>query len=200
MQRSSKPFPERGRLVVIAGPSGAGKSTIVRRLLAHRPFRFSVSVTTRPPRPGEVDGVHYHFVTVEEFRAMVDHSELLEWAEYGTSLYGTPLGPVLDVLDGGEDMLLEIEVQGAALVREVYPEALMIFVRAPSLTELARRLRERGDTTDEAIERRLEIARHELAIADALFDYVVVNEDLDATLAQVLDILDVRRRRPQRST
>ncbi|MDH5294241.1 MAG: guanylate kinase [Acidimicrobiia bacterium] len=185
---------------MIAGPSGAGKSTIVRRLLAHRPFRFSVSVTTRAPRPGEVDGVHYHFVTVEEFRAMVDHSELLEWAEYGTSLYGTPLGPVLDVLEGGEDMLLEIEVQGAALVREVYPEALMIFVRAPSLTELARRLRERGDTTDEAIERRLEIARHELAIADALFDYVVVNEDLDATLAQVLDILDGRRRRPQRST
>jgi guanylate kinase len=175
---------------VIAGPSGAGKSTIVERLLACRPFRFSVSTTTRMPRPGEVDGVHYHFVDVREFRRMVDSAELLEWAEYGTNLYGTPLAPVVSVLDRGEDMLLEIEVQGAQQVREVYPAALMIFIRAPSLEELERRLRERGDTTDEAIERRLEIARWEVSVADRLFDHVVVNDDVDRALDEVLGILD----------
>lgn len=179
--------------MVIAGPSGAGKSTISRRLLEQRPFRFSVSVTTREPRPGEIDGVHYRFVDVREFRRMVDDSELLEWAEYGANLYGTPLHPVLAVLDDGEDVLLEIEVQGAKQVREVYPAALMIFIRAPSLEELARRLRSRGDTSEDQIERRLEIARWELAVADALFDHVVVNEDVDVATKEVLDLVDAGR-------
>jgi guanylate kinase len=175
---------------VIAGPSGAGKSTIVRGLLHLRPFKFSVSATTRTPRPGEIDGVHYHFVDMAEFRRMVDDSKLLEWAEYGTNLYGTPLVPVLAVLDQGDDMLLEIEVNGAQQVREVYPDATMIFVRPPSLEELERRLRARGDTDDESISRRLDIAADELAVADQLFDYVIVNDDVDRAMHDVLDILD----------
>jgi guanylate kinase len=174
---------------VIAGPSGAGKSTIVRRLLERKPFRFSVSATTRAPRPGEVEGVHYRFMDVLEFRRMVDDSEFLEWAEYGSNLYGTPLEPVLETLDRGEDVLLEIEVQGARQVREVYPAALMIFIRAPSLDELARRLRSRGDTSEDQIERRLDIARWELAIAESLFDHVVVNEDIDESTEEVLELV-----------
>jgi guanylate kinase len=175
---------------VIAGPSGAGKSTIVRGLLHLRPFRFSVSATTRTPRPGEIDGVHYHFVDVADFRRMVDDGELLEWAEYGANLYGTPLAPVLEVLDHGDDILLEIEVNGAQQVREVHPEATMIFIRPPSLDELERRLRARGDTDEDAISRRLDIAADELAVADELFDHVVVNDDVDTAMTQVLDILD----------
>jgi guanylate kinase len=175
---------------VIAGPSGAGKSTIVRGLLHLRPFRFSVSATTRPPRPGEIDGVHYQFVPVEDFRRMVEDSQLLEWAEYGDNLYGTPLIPVLNVLDLGEDMLLEIEVNGAQQVREVYPDATMIFIRPPSLGELERRLRARGDTDEVSISRRLDIAADELAVAEQLFDHVVVNDDVDQAMNDVLDILD----------
>lgn len=177
---------------MIAGPSGAGKSTIVRGLLHLRPFRFSVSATTRSPRPGEIDGVHYRFIDVVEFRRMVEDGEFLEWAEYGANLYGTPLAPVLGVLDSGEDILLEIEVKGAQQVREIHPEALMIFIRPPSLEELERRLRSRGDTDEEAIDRRLDIAADELAVADQLFDHVVVNDDVDEAMHDVLDILDAR--------
>lgn len=190
MPPSSPNSAERGRLVVIAGPSGAGKSTIVRGLLHLRPFRFSVSATTRTPRPGEIDGVHYHFVDVAGFRRMVDDGELLEWAEYGANLYGTPLAPVLEVLDQGDDILLEIEVNGAQQVREIHPEATMIFIRPPSLDELERRLRARGDTDEDAISRRLDIAADELAVADELFDHVVVNDDVDTAMTQVLEILD----------
>lgn len=178
---------------MIAGPSGAGKSTIVRRLLDRRPFRFSVSATTRAPRPGEIDGVHYHFLDTTEFRQMVDDSRFLEWAEYGSNLYGTPLDPVLSTLEAGDDVLLEIEVQGARQVRDVYPAALMIFIRAPSLDELARRLRSRGDTTEEQILRRLEIARWELSIAESLFDHIVVNEDIDRATEEVLKLVSRER-------
>lgn len=190
MPPSSPNSVERGRLVVIAGPSGAGKSTIVRGLLHLRPFRFSVSATTRAPRPGEIDGVHYHFVEVAEFRRMVDDGELLEWAEYGANLYGTPLAPVLEVLEKGDDILLEIEVNGAQQVREIHPEATMIFIRPPSLEELERRLRARGDTDEDAISRRLDISADELAVADELFDNVVVNDDVDTAMTEVLEILD----------
>lgn len=175
---------------MVSGPSGAGKSTIVRGLLHLRPFRFSVSATTREPRPGEIDGVHYHFVDVVEFRRMVDDSELLEWAEYGKNLYGTPLVPVAAALDRGEDMLLEIEVNGAQQVREVFPDATMVFIRPPSLEELERRLRSRGDTDRQAISRRLDIAADELSVADQLFEHVVVNDEVDRTMHEVLEILD----------
>ena len=174
----------------MAGPSGAGKSTIVRGLLARRPFRFSVSATTRRPRPGEIDGVHYRFVELERFRRMVANAELLEWAEYGSNLYGTPLQPVLSQLETGHDVLLEIEVNGARQIRQVYPAATMIFIRAPSLDELERRLRARGDTDPDAIDRRLEIARHELAEAPALFDHIVVNDDVDRAIDEVVALLD----------
>lgn len=133
--------------------------------------------------------MHYRFLDVAEFRQMVGDSRFLEWAEYGSNLYGTPLDPVLSTLDRGEDVLLEIEVQGARQVREVYPAALMIFIRAPSLDELARRLRHRGDTTDDQIARRLEIASWELSIAESLFDHIVVNANIDEATEAVLELV-----------
>lgn len=192
---SSSSSVERGRLLVISGPSGAGKSTIVHGLLAARDLAFSVSATTREPRPGEVDGQHYHFMDTQRFRDLVDSRAFLEWAEYGSNLYGTPLAPVLDHLDRGCDVVLEIEMQGARQVKEIHPEALFVFIAPPSIEILERRLRDRGDTSPADVERRLEIARHELVEAESLFDHVIVNEDVDEAVAELVEILDQERGR-----
>jgi guanylate kinase len=174
-----------GRLVVISGPSGAGKSSVVAGIRRRRPIHFSVSVTTRPPRPGEVEGTHYSFVTPEQFVAMAGNGELMEWAEYNGNLYGTPAAAVKTQLEQGRDVLLEIEVQGARQIRSSHTQALMFFISPPSLQELERRLRGRGDTSEENIRRRLEIARSEMAEAERLFDHIVVNDDLEQTVATV---------------
>ena len=179
--------PRRGRLIVVSGPSGVGKSTIVDRIVDELPVRFSVSATTRSPRPGEVPGVDYHFVSPSVFDVMVESGEFLEWAEYNGHRYGTPRRPVLEALEQGTDILLEIEVQGARQVKAAYPEAVAIFIAPPSMESLEQRLRGRGDTSEEAVERRLAIARAELGAADE-FDQVVVNDDLDAAVAQMLRI------------
>jgi guanylate kinase len=178
--------------VVIAGPSGAGKSTVVAALRRRHPFHFSVSATTRPPRPSEVDGVHYRFVERAEFERMAQGGELLEWAEYGANLYGTPREAVEAHLRRGRDVLLEIEIQGARQVRRGFPAAVMVFIAPPSLEELERRLRRRGDTDEQAIARRLEIARREMAEAPGLFDHVVVNRDIEETVAEVGRLLHLR--------
>lgn len=182
-----------GRLLVVSGPSGAGKSTIVRGLLVEHPFVFSVSVTTRAPRPSEVDGIHYRFVSSEEFAGMIERSELLEWAQYGVDLYGTPRSTVIERLEAGHDVLLEIEIQGARQVRSVHPSAVLVFVAPPSMEELERRLRGRGDTDDEAIERRLDIARSEMIEAPEVFDIIVVNDDVDTAVADILTALKAPR-------
>lgn len=180
----------RGRLIVLSGPSGVGKGTIGARLIAERDdLCFSVSATTRPMREGEVDGVNYYFKTVEEFQQMIDNGEFLEYMNvFGRNYYGTPRAFVEEKLDSGMSVLLDIDVNGAMVVKENYPEAVMIFIAPPSLSELHRRLVSRGTDTPEAIERRFGEAKSELALLHK-YDYVVVNDDLELAVQDVFGIL-----------
>lgn len=170
-----------------------GKSTIVAELRRRIPLHFSVSATTRDPRPGEVHGFHYRFVTRPEFERLIDAGELLEWAVFNGNYYGTPRDAVAAALDDGRDVLLEIEVQGARQVRQSMPEAIMIFIAPPSRSALRRRLEARADTTEEDIAAKLRIADQELAAAPDLFDHVVVNEDVEQATGEILEILDHER-------
>lgn len=176
---------------MVSGPSGAGKTSVVEGLAAVMPFHFSVSMTTRSPRPGERDGVDYRFVDRERFLRARDAGELVEWAEYGGNLYGTPVAEVAGPRLRGEDVLLDIEMVGARNVKAAYPEAVLIFIAPPSLEDLERRLRRRGDTSEFDIARRLGIARDQIAEAETLFDHRVVNDDLDAAVRLVAGILGV---------
>ena len=173
----------------MSGPSGSGKSSIVRKLLDRLDVDFSVSVTTRLPRPGERHGDHYTFVSRRDFDAMVENGELLEWAIYNNRYYGTPAAQIEQAVAGGRDILLEIEIQGARQIREQRPDAVMFFVAPPSMDELERRLRRRGDTSEEDIEDRLEIAELEMQEAPTLFDYVVVNEDLEQAIEDIVGLI-----------
>ena len=176
-------------LLVIAGPSGVGKGTIVARLRELVPDLWeSISYTTRPARPSEVDGRDYCFVTREAFEALRDAGGFLEWFEVFGDLKGTPRGPVEDHLADGDDVLLEIDVQGALKVREQFADAVLVFVRPPSLEVLRARLEGRGTETEEALARRLAEAERELARAPE-FDHVVVNDDLERVVAEVAGIL-----------
>ncbi|HJR93420.1 MAG TPA: guanylate kinase [Acidimicrobiia bacterium] len=188
---SSKSSPENrpGRLIVIAGPGGVGKSTIVAELRRRIPLHFSVSATTRDPRPAEVQGFHYRFVTRPEFRRLIDAGDLLEWAEFNGNYYGTPRDAVVAGLEDGRDVLLEIEVQGAAQIRQAMPEATMIFLAPPSTEALRRRLLDRADTSEADIEAKLRIAQAELAAAPELFDHIVVNDDRERAVGEILGIL-----------
>jgi guanylate kinase len=181
---TDRPAPT-GRLFVVSGPSGAGKSSVVAGLRQRRALYFSVSATTRKARPGETHGVHYWFLQSEEFGALLDTGDLLEWAEYNGRQYGTLRQPVEDHLSSGDDVLLEIEVQGARQVRATHPEAVMFFIVPPGLDELEGRLRRRGDTSEADIRRRLEIARSEMEEAEILFDHVVVNDVLERAIEEV---------------
>lgn len=170
---------ERGKLIVISGPSGAGKSTVVFKAIEGRDdVCFSTSVTTRKPRPGEVDGREYFFITPERFAEMVERDELLEHAEYVSHSYGTPRAYVEQKLDEGMNVVLDIEVQGARQVSEKMPEAVKIFIVPPSLEELRRRLEGRGTDSSEAIEGRLKRAREEYREAD-FYDYLIVNDEVE---------------------
>jgi guanylate kinase len=181
-----------GRVVVLSGPSGAGKSTVVRRLLAacQLPLRLSVSATTRPPRAGERDGVDYHFLAASDFQRRRDAGEFLEWKEvFGRGdFYGTLRAEVVDGLQAGAWMILEIDVEGAAVVREAYPDAITVFIHPGSLEELERRLRFRGTESEASLQRRLEVARREL---DCLrqYRYEVVNDDVDRAADEICRIL-----------
>jgi guanylate kinase len=167
----------RGRLIVVSGPSGAGKSTLIKASLEAVPeLAYSVSATTRPPRPGEVDGRDYIFLSRGEFERWIGESRFLEWAEYSGNLYGTPEQKVEEFLDDGKSVILELELQGARQVQIKRPDAAMVFVRAPSLEETRRRLTGRATETEEALESRLATAVREVAARDE-FDYEVVNED-----------------------
>ena len=183
--------PGRGRLVVLAGPSGVGKSSVVVRLRAELPeLVFSVSATTREPRPGEVDGVDYHFVGDSGFDELVARGALLEWAEIhgGLQRSGTPRQPVEDALAAGCPVLVEVDLQGARAVKSAMPEAVTVSLEPPSLEELARRLRGRGTESDAAFARRLDTARAELAARDE-FDVAVVSDDLNAVVARLVELL-----------
>jgi guanylate kinase len=169
----------RGTLFVISAPSGAGKSSLIKALRAKMPVSFSISHTTREPRPGEADGVHYHFVSKEAFRKMVENSEFAEWAEVHGNLYGTSLRALDEAMEKGEDVILDIDVQGALNLRENTDlKPVLVFIMPPSLEELQKRLTLRGDVDDEVIRRRLDNARGEMAQAGK-YDYIIVNDDFD---------------------
>ena len=181
---------EKGKLLVISGPSGAGKSTVVFKAIEGRAdICFSTSVTTRSPRPGEIDGREYFFVDFERFREMVENDELLEHAEYVANRYGTPRAYVEQRLNEGMNVVLDIEVQGARQVRKKMPEAVLIFIAPPSLEELERRLRGRGTDTEAAIEGRLIRARQEFQEAD-FYDYLIVNDDVEKAAAKLNAIIE----------
>lgn len=180
---------KRGKLFVISGPSGAGKSTVVFKAMEGREdYCFSTSVTTRKPRPGEVDGREYFFIDRDRFSEMVLRNELLEYAEYVSNSYGTPRAYVEEQLDAGFDVILDIEIQGARQVHEKMPEAVMIFIAPPTLEELERRLVNRGTDTAEAIRGRLARARQEYAEAD-FYSYIIVNDDADAAAIEFASII-----------
>ena len=178
-----------GRLIVLTGPSGVGKGTILRSLLQrHSELYLSTSVTTRAPRPGEVNGKHYYFVTRAEFDRMVVNNELLEWAEFAGNCYGTPRQPVEEQVRRGRWVVLEIELEGARQIRRTFPEALRIFILPPSMPELEYRLRSRGQDSEEAITRRLKRAQTEVDAANE-FDIQVINDDLDKALERIETVL-----------
>ena len=184
---------EKGRLIVVSGPSGAGKSTVVFKAINGRDkMCFSTSVTSRKPRPGEVDGREYFFIDAARFEQMVQNDELLEHAVYVGNCYGTPRKFVEDKLAAGESVFLDIEVQGARQVKEKMPDAIMIFLIPPSLGELKNRLESRGTETEETIKGRLERAREEYAEAD-FYDYIVVNDDIDTAANELLSILTAEK-------
>lgn len=184
---------DRGKLIVISGPSGAGKSTVVFKAIEGREdICFSTSVTTRKPRPGEVDGREYFFVDLDRFREMVEKDELLEHAEYVANSYGTPRAYVDRQMDAGLNVLLDIEVQGARQVHEKMPEAVMIFIVPPSMDELERRLKKRGTDTERAIEARLIRAKQEYAEAD-FYDYIIVNDDAEKAAGELSAIITAER-------
>lgn len=186
----SEPGQDRSRLTVLAGPTAVGKGTVAADIrLHHREVWISVSATTRAPRPGEVDGVHYRFVSDEEFDAMVAHGDLLEWAVvHNSARYGTPRGPVEEVLASGRPALLEIDLQGARQVRRSMPDALFVFLAPPSWEELVRRLVGRGTEDEAQRERRLRTAVDELA-AEAEFDATIVNHEVHASAEELVELM-----------
>lgn len=180
---------EKGKLIVISGPSGAGKSTVAFKMMEGRgDVCFSTSVTTRQPRPGEVDGREYFFIDRDRFEEMVREDQLLEHAEYVSNCYGTPRAYVEQKLAEGMNVLLDIEVQGARQVKTKMPDAVMIFLMPPSLDELKRRLEGRGTESAETIEGRLQRARQEYREAD-FYDYIIVNDDVDKAAAELSAII-----------
>ena len=183
----------KGLLVVVSGPSGAGKGTICQALLERTPLAYSVSATTRKPRAGEVDGVNYHFLSVEAFEKMIEKDELLEWAKVYDNYYGTPLKKVEEKLAAGEDILLEIDTQGAMKVREKFPEGVYIFILPPSLAELERRIRGRDTETEDVLQKRLAAAIDEIE-AGKCYKYVVTNDEVDGAVDSVCAILAAERR------
>ncbi|MEQ7029699.1 guanylate kinase [Enterococcus avium] len=181
---------ERGLLIVLSGPSGVGKGT-VRKAIFERDdneFEYSVSMTTRPMRKGEVDGIDYYFRTKEEFEAMIEAGEMLEYAEYVGNYYGTPLTYVNKTLDEGKDVFLEIEVQGAQQVKEKVPDGVFIFLTPPDLAELKARIVGRGTDSPEVIEERMRVARQEIEMM-ALYDYAVVNDQVQNAVDRIKDII-----------
>lgn len=187
---------KKGQILVISGPSGVGKGTIIKSLTKHlEQVCFSVSATTRSRRPSETDGVDYHFVTRERFDEMIANHELLEYATYVSNSYGTPAAPVDQWVSEGKTVILEIEVEGALQVKKHRPDALLIFVAAPSFAELRGRLLGRGDTAQEIVERRLARAKEEYLLAPN-YDYIIINGTVEQATEDILTILKAQTHRP----
>jgi len=182
-----KNSPKTGKLLVVSGPSGVGKSTITNHLRSDNRFWISVSVTTRPIRPGEKDGESYHFVTGEKFAEMVRNNEFLEWAEFAGARYGTPKTPVFEALSNGKNVILEIELNGARQVRKNSKDAIFIFIEPPNWEELKIRLINRGTESEHSTQARLDRAKEELSAA-AEFDYVVVNHEVERSVSELVSL------------
>ncbi len=188
----------KGILFVISGPSGAGKGTILERVLKNRQnIEFSVSATTRSPRPGEIDGVHYYFITREEFQKKIDSLQFLEWAHVHEEYYGTLREWVESRLDKEHDVVLDIDVQGALQIMEKAVDEVFIFVAAPSIDELHRRLTKRGTESEEKILSRLEVARHELEYISK-YEYLIINDDLSQACEQLNAIIEAEKCKTRR--
>jgi len=187
----------KGVLLVFSGPSGAGKGTVCKELKQNNiAFRLSISATTRPPRSGEVDGVHYYFLKKDIFKEMIEDDQLLEWAEVYGNYYGTPRRFVQEELDQGNDVILEIDIQGALQVKEKFPEAVLIFIAPPSKSELELRLISRRTDSWEEIQKRLGCTIGEMKLASR-YDYIVINDEVMRAVEKVLAILTAERSRPQ---
>ena len=185
---------KKGLMLVVSGPAGSGKGTVNAMLLERDDFEFSVSATTRAPRPGEVDGVNYHYITREEFLSRIDSGDMLEYTEYCGNFYGTPLREAEEVMQSGRNLILEIEVEGARNVKAKYPDAVLVLLLPPSYSEQEARLRGRGTETEDKILLRLARAKEEVALADC-YDYVVYNFDGKARDAadQILSIVEAEK-------
>lgn len=179
---------KRGVLAIISGFSGAGKGTIVNKLVSEYPYALSISATTRSPREGEVDGVNYFFKTKEEFEQLIAEDEFIEYATYVGNYYGTPKSYVMEQLDAGKDVLLEIEMQGALKVKEKFPEVALIFITPPTAEELKNRLVGRGTETSDVIEKRMQRAKEECVYMDK-YDYIMINDDLDECVKEIHELL-----------
>ncbi|MCC5605653.1 guanylate kinase [Nostoc sp. CHAB 5834] len=178
-----------GRLIILTGPSGVGKGTLMRSLLERHPeLYYSLSVTTRSPRPGEIDGENYYFISRTKFEQLVAEGEFLEWAEFAGNYYGTPREAVLNQIHFGKLVVLEIELEGARQIRASFPSALSIFILPPSFDELEKRIRDRAQDSEEAIARRLLRAQEEIQAADE-FDIQIVNDDFETALNEIETVL-----------
>jgi guanylate kinase len=188
----------RGTLFVVSAPSGAGKTTLCREVRLRVPdLAYSVSVTTRAPRPGEIDGTDFHFVSAPRFHDMLAHGEFAEWATVHGNLYGTRARALEDALNAGRDVLLDIDTQGATQLRARYPEAVLVFITAPSIAELEQRLRERRSDAETEIQRRLTRAREEIALWRE-YQYLIVNRDVKEAVEQLEAIVLAERCRTAR--
>ncbi|MBR0146386.1 MAG: guanylate kinase [Eubacterium sp.] len=179
---------KKGQLIVISGFSGAGKGTVVKELVGRYGYSLSISATTRAPRPGEVDGKDYYFKTEAEFRNLIDYNGLIEWAQYVDNFYGTPRKFVEDELAAGRDVILEIEVQGAAIIKEQYPDAMLLFITTKDVATLRDRLMGRGSETEEQVKKRIRRAAEESEMIGN-YDYIVINDDLDTCIETVHSVI-----------
>lgn len=188
----------KGTLFIVSGPSGCGKGTVLAEIFKQDNVYYSVSATTRAPRPGEINGVNYHFLSKDEFEKLIENGGMLEYASYCGNYYGTPKKPVEDMLAEGKNVILEIEVQGALKVMEKCPEAVSVFILPPSLKELRRRLHKRGTETEEVIEKRIGEAAGEIRKA-VNYDYVMINGELEIAVSDLLSIINSQKLKKENS-
>lgn len=189
----------KGMLIIISGPSGAGKGTVVNELIKDENYALSISVTTRKPREGEEDGVHYFFKTYEEAEKMIANNELLEYAKFCGEYYATPLFYVLNQLEKGKNVILEIEVQGALQVKEKYPDAVSVFLAPPNIDELEKRLRNRATETEEKIVSRIERAKEEILLLNK-YDYIVMNSVVSDAVCDINNIIECEKKSAKRNS